>query len=265
MTSGLGLAGTSAVVTGGASNIGRAITLTLAAEGATVSMLDIDREQGERTVADAAGLPGTVRLFPCDMCDAAAVSEAIAAIAADRGRIDTLVNNMGWSKPAWFGDIDLDDMHRAVDRNLMTTVYAARAALPVMVAGGGGSIVSVASDAAFGELKSAVYGAAKGGVISFMKNLALEYGRKNIRCNVVAPGLVLPPGPEDIGEASLWAVGGEQVIDEKGRADILKTIPLRRLTTPDDVAGAILFLASDRLSAQVTGQVISVSGGRQMP
>jgi len=265
VTTGLGLAGKSAVVTGGASNIGRAIALALAGEGAMVSILDIDREQGARTIAAASDLLGTVHLVPCDMCDAPAVSDAIAAVAADRGGIDTLVNNMGWSKPAWFADIDLADMQRAVDRNLMSTIYAARAALPIMAARGGGSIVSVASDAAFGELKSAVYGAAKGGVISFMKNIALEYGRSGVRCNVVAPGLVLPPGPEDIGESSLWAVGGEEVIDAKGRADILKTIPLRRLTTPIDVAGAILFLASDRLSAQVTGQVISVSGGRQMP
>jgi NAD(P)-dependent dehydrogenase (short-subunit alcohol dehydrogenase family) len=175
-----------------------------------------------------------------------------------------LVNNVGWSRPAWFADISVKEMDKAITLNLMSTIHATRAALPLMVERGG-SIVSVASDAAFGELKSSVYGAAKGGIISFMKNMALEYGRRGIRCNVVAPGLVLPPGPDDVGEGSLWAIGGSAVIDEKGRADILKTIPLRRLTTPEDIAGSILFLASDRLSAQVTGQVFSVSGGRQMP
>ncbi|MGE4324099.1 MAG: SDR family NAD(P)-dependent oxidoreductase [Sphingobium sp.] len=264
MTKGLGLEGKSVVVTGGASNIGRAVALALADEGAAVTIMDIDRAQGERTVAAAAGLPGAMRLVPCDFGVPAEIEAAFEAVGRAYGAIDTLVNNVGWSRPAWFRDVSLAEMDKAIALNLMSTIHATRAALPHMVERGG-SIVSVASDAAFGELKSAVYGAAKGGIISFMKNMALEYGRHGIRCNVVAPGLVLPPGPDDVGAGSLWAIGGSTVIDDKGRADILKTIPLRRLTTPDDVAGAILFLASDRLSAQVTGQVFSVSGGRQMP
>ena len=261
---GMGLEGRSVVVTGGASNIGRAIALALVGEGAVVTILDIDRVQGERTVEAANGLPGEMHLVRCDLCEPAEVDTAFATVIETRGRIDVLVNNVGWSRPAWFGDIGLDEIDVTIRRNLSSTIYATRAAIPAM-AKHGGSIISVASDAAFGELKSSVYGAAKGGVVSFMKNMALEYGRNGIRCNVIAPGLVLPPGPESVGEHSLWAVRDGDVISDKGRNDILRSIPLRRLTTPDDVAGAILFLASDRLSAQVTGQVISVSGGSQMP
>lgn len=265
MAQGLCLEGKSVVVTGGASNIGRAIALAMVDEGADVTILDIDRAQGERTVAAAADLSGSIHLVTCDMCVAGQVDGAFAAVIAKRNHIDVLVNNMGWSRPAWFADISLEEIDFTITRNLSSTIYATRAALPALVANGGGSIVSIASDAAFGELKSSVYGATKGAILSFMKGIALEYGRKKIRCNVVAPGLVLPEDPDAVGEASLWAIGDKAVIDNKGREDILRTIPLRRLTTPDDVAGAVLFLASDRLSAQVTGQVISVSGGRHMP
>ncbi|WP_420605512.1 SDR family NAD(P)-dependent oxidoreductase [Novosphingopyxis sp.] len=265
MKSGLALHAKSVVVTGGASNIGRAIALAFAAEGAWVTIFDIDEAQTATTVFDAANLPGTIVGHACDMCDIEAVERGVANVVAAQSGIDVLVNNMGWSRPAWFADIPIEDIRKAVDRNLYSVIYATRAVLPTMAGAGGGSIVSVASDAAFGELRSAVYGAAKGGVVSFMKNIALEYGRKGVRCNVVAPGLVLPPSAKDVGENSLWAVGGDMVIDDKGRGDIVRSIPLRRLTTPADVAGSVLYLASDRLSAQVTGQVISVSGGSQMP
>lgn len=265
MKSGLALAGKSVVVSGGASNIGRAISLAFAAEGARVSIFDIDEAQTAITIRDAADLPGTVIGHICDMCDMAIVERAVSDVVAAQAGIDVLVNNMGWSRPAWFDHIPVEDIRKAVERNLYSVIFATRAVLPVMAKAGGGSIVSVASDAAFGELKSAVYGAAKGGVVSFMKNIALEYGRKGVRCNVVAPGLVLPPSAKDVGENSLWAADGDTVIDEKGRDDILRSTPLRRLTTPADVAGSVLYLASDRLAAQVTGQVISVSGGNQMP
>ena len=262
---GLGLAGASAIVTGGASNIGRAITLALAAEGAHVSMLDIDADQARRTAAEADGLTGTVTVVPCDTTEPAQVDAAVTTVVDRSQRIDVLVNNVGWSRPAWFADVTLEEMDKAVRVNLMSTIYCTRAVLSTMRAQGRGAIVSVASDAAFGELRSSVYGAAKGGVISFTKGLAREAGRDGVRLNVVAPGLVLPSGPEASRPDSLWSDGEDEVMDDRGRHDILRSIPLRRLTAPEDVAGSVLYLASHRLAAQVTGQVISVSGGRQMP
>lgn len=261
----LGLGGRPAIVTGGASNIGRAITLAMAREGATVFMIDYDEVQAERTLTAAETLAGEVVFVRGDLTDRADVDRAVARIVTMTPTIEVLVNNVGWSRPAWFGDIPIDEIDKAVDVNLMATIHVTRAVLPLIVAGGGGSVVSVASDAAFGELRSSVYGAAKGGVVAFTKGLAREYGRSAVRLNVVAPGLVVPPSADDVGERSLWAGGEEDVVDERARTDILKSVPLRRLTTPEDVASVVLFFASERMSRQVTGQVVSVSGGRAMP
>ena len=262
---GLDLEGKSVVVTGGASNIGRAIVLAMAAEGARVTLLDIDADQSHRTVQEARALSADVDVIRCDVTDLDAVGKAVADTVELRGGIDVLVNNVGWNRPAWFADVSFEEIDKALRINLLSALYCTRATLPTMAAAGGGSVVAVASDAAFGELRTSVYGAAKAGVVGLMKGLAHEYGRRNVRFNVVAPGLVLPPGPEAVGEHSLWSVGDGEVIDDKGRADILKSIPLRRLSTPDDVAGAVLFFASERLASQITGQVISVSGGKHMP
>ncbi|MGJ9413218.1 SDR family NAD(P)-dependent oxidoreductase [Aeromicrobium sp. CF4.19] len=263
---GLGLAEASVVVTGGASNIGRAIVLSAAAEGARVTIWDIDVEQAERTADVARRGGGDVSVVRCDATEPDAVDAAVAATVAERGSIDVLVNNVGWNRPAWFASVTAEDMDKAVRVNLMSATYATRAVLPLMEGSGrGGSVVSVASDAAFGELRTSVYGAAKAGVVALMKALALEYGRKGIRFNVVAPGLVIPPGPESVGKDSLWAVGEQDVIDETGREHIRAAVPLRRLSTPEDVAGSVLFFASERLSRQLTGQVVSVSGGKHMP
>lgn len=262
---GLGLSGTSVVVTGGASNIGRAIVLAAAAEGARVTIWDIDIDQAERTATEARRLTDEVGVIRCDTTDHQAVANAVTATIASRGTIDVLVNNVGWNRPAWFGAVELGEIEKALRVNLLAATYTTRAVLPTMEANRSGSVISIASDAAFGELRTSVYGAAKAGVVALMKALALEYGRKGIRFNVVAPGLVIPPGPEAVGKDSLWAVGDDEVIDEKGRTDVLKSLPLRRLTTPEDVAGSVLFFASNRLSRQLTGQVISVSGGKHMP
>jgi 2-hydroxycyclohexanecarboxyl-CoA dehydrogenase len=264
---GLGLEGTSIVVTGGASNIGRAIVLAAVAEGARVSIWDVDVDQAERTAAEATALGAEHDpvVVDCDTTVPAQVEAAAAATLAANGGIDVLVNNVGWNRPDWFGGLTENDIDKAIRVNLLSATYATRAVLPAMVEQGGGSVVAVASDAAFGELKTSVYGAAKAGVVALMKALALEYGRHGVRCNVVAPGLVLPPGPEAVGVNSLWAIGGSTVIDERGRSDILASLPLRRLTTPEDVAGSVLFFASERLARQLTGQVVSVSGGRHMP
>lgn len=265
MSEGLGLAGKTAIVTGGASNLGRAIAFELVREGARVVIVDVDRDQAARTAAEAGTLGGEVHVIGADLTDSARVRTAFSEIAERFETVDVLVNNVGWHHPAWFSDLSDQVIDRTVDLNLMTTIYCTRAVIPLMRANGGGSVVSMASDAAFGEMRASVYGAAKAGVIALSKGLAREFGRDNIRFNVVAAGLVLPPSGAAVGESSLWAGGAAEVMTEAARSDLLKGAPLKRHSTPEDVAAAVLVFASERLSRQLTGQVLSVSGGRHMP
>jgi NAD(P)-dependent dehydrogenase (short-subunit alcohol dehydrogenase family) len=125
--------------------------------------------------------------------------------------------------------------------------------------------VTIASDAAFGQVRQGMYGATKAAQVALARTVAKEHGRHGIRSNVVCPGLVVPEGPEAIGERSLWAVGADTVFDESQVDSILKALPLRRLTTAADVANTVVFLSSEVASRQITGQLLSVSGGFVMP
>jgi 2-hydroxycyclohexanecarboxyl-CoA dehydrogenase len=126
-----------------------------------------------------------------------------------------------------------------------------------------GAIVCISSDASFGERRNVVYGAAKGGVNTFTKAIAKEYGPYGIRCNAVAPGVVIPASRADIGSQSLWAEGAvfTEAQIEKSRA----AIPLGKLGRAQDIANAVLFFSSDVMAGHVSGQIISVSGGYATP
>jgi NAD(P)-dependent dehydrogenase (short-subunit alcohol dehydrogenase family) len=130
---------------------------------------------------------------------------------------------------------------------------------------GSGSIVFIASDAAFGEIRQGVYGTTKAGLIALARTVAKEHGRHGIRANVICPGLVLPESAEAVGATSLWAVGKDSVFTEKQIDSLRKGIPLRRLTTAQDIANAVVWISSECSARQVTGQVFSVSGGYSMP
>lgn len=123
----------------------------------------------------------------------------------------------------------------------------------------------IASDAAFGQIRQGVYGASKAAVVALARTTAREHGRHGIRSNVVCPGLVIPDGPDAIGASSLWAVGEDEVFNPKQIEFMVKDTPLRRLTTADDVGRSVLWFASPAAARQVTGQMISVSGGYTMP
>ena len=135
------------------------------------------------------------------------------------------------------------------------------AVLPNMVARKSGNIISISSDAAFGDYKVSDYGAMKAGVLSFTRSIAMEYGRYGIRANMITPGMIIPT-PQEIGEGSLWSVDTGLGPDQM--ANIETRSALRRRTEAADVAWATLFFASER-SRQLTGQILSVSGGFQMP
>jgi 2-hydroxycyclohexanecarboxyl-CoA dehydrogenase len=258
----LGLKGRVAVVTGGASNIGRAISQVLAAEGAYVTIFDRDEEMAKRTTAEIGDAGGAAALYAVDLTDTAATQAAVDAVEADVGPIAVLVNNVGWNgKAAFFLDIPPERWEQAYRLNMFPTLNATRAVLPGMVERRDGAIVSIASDAGFGEFRMGDYGPMKAGVMAFARIIAKEYGRYGVRSNTVCPGLVIPE-PDSIGAGSLWQ--SEIGFGDKQIADMERATPLRRRPEAGDVAAAVAWLASEP-ARMLTGQVLSVSGGFNMP
>jgi 2-hydroxycyclohexanecarboxyl-CoA dehydrogenase len=258
----LGLSGRVAVVTGGASNIGRAISQTFAAEGAVVAILDRDGDMAKRTAAEIADAGGRATVYVVDLTDVDATQSAADAVEADLGPVAVLVNNVGWNgKAAFFLDLPPERWDQAYRLNLFPTLNATRAVLGRMVERRAGAIVSIASDAGFGEFRMGDYGPMKAGVMAFSRTIAKEYGRYGIRSNAVAPGLVIPEA-DAIGAGSLWRA--EIGFGEKEIGAMERSIPLRRRPEAVDVATAVAWLASEP-ARMLTGQVVSVSGGFAMP
>lgn len=258
----LGLDGKVVIVTGGASNIGKAIANVFADEGARVAVFDRDEAMARRTVGEIVDRGGDAVVYPVDLTDVEATAAAVASVESDLGPVATLVNNVGWNGVAsFFLDLEPERWEQAYRLNLFPTFNATRAVLPAMVERRDGSIVSISSDAGFGEFRMGDYGPMKAGVMAFTRVIAKEYGRYGIRANTVCPGLVIPD-EDDIGEQSLWrqdiGMGESQV------ANITAGIPLRRRSEAVDIAWAVLWFAS-RQARQLTGQVVSVSGGFAMP
>lgn len=257
----LSLAGKRVIVTGGASNIGRAIARTFGEEGADVVIVDRDQTQAERTAADIREDGGSASVVVLDATDAAACAAGAARIEGERP-IDVLVNNIGWNgRQDFFLGLDCKRWEQSFRRNLFPTFAMTHAVLPFMVERRAGAIISISSDAAFGEYRVADYGAMKAGVLAFSRAIAKEYGRYGIRSNAVMPGMIVPES-DDIGEGSYWSI--DTGVGAKEIANIERQTPLRRRSEARDVAWSTAFLASDR-ARQLTGQVVSVSGGFAMP
>lgn len=258
----LGLKNQVVIVTGGASNIGKAISQAFAAEGAHVAILDLDDDMGQRTAADITQSDGLAVSYPVDLTDVDATAAAAAAVERDLGPVGSLVNNVGWNGPTeFFLNLGPERWDKAYRLNLFPTFNATHAVLPAMVERRFGSIVSISSDAGFGEVRTTDYGAMKAGVMAFSRSLAKEYGRYGIRANTVCPGLVIP-NEEDIGAESLW----QQDINmgEGAIANIEAGIPLRTRPDAQDIAATVVYLSSSP-ARSLTGQVMSVSGGFNMP
>jgi 2-hydroxycyclohexanecarboxyl-CoA dehydrogenase len=242
------LEGKIAIVTGAGQGIGRAIAEKLAAEGAVVTVTDLD---GATATATAAAIGGDAVGLRTDVTDRAGVTAMVRAVHEQHGRIDVLVNNAGWDKAAPFIESDPADWDRIVQINLYGVLNTCREVLPIMAAQGGGAVVNIGSDAGrVGSSGEAVYSAAKGGVIAFTKSTARELARHQVRINCVCPG------PTD---TALFASMGSESL----RSALVKAIPFRRLGQPGDLANVVAFYASDEASF-VTGQTISVSGGLTM-
>ncbi len=236
-------------MTGAGSGIGAATSRRLAAEGARVAVTDVNLD-GARAVAaeiDAAA-------FELDVRSTDSIAEAVSAAESELGPLDILVNNAGYDEWAWFSDTDSELWDRVLAVNLRGVIAVTHAVLPGMQERRRGRIVNTASEAGrVGSSGSAVYSAAKAGVIGFTKTIAVENGRYGITCNAVAPGPIETPllmaAPEQLGDV------GKRIVET-----MIGSTTLRRLGHPDEVAAAITFLASDDAS-YITGQSLGVSGG----
>jgi 2-hydroxycyclohexanecarboxyl-CoA dehydrogenase len=263
----LGLRDARVVVTGGAANIGRGIVHGFAAEGSRILICDVDAPQAERVRVEALELGANAAdVSDVDLTTPGAGDEIVARAIELWGGVDVLVNNAGWSVGCFVeDDVDRERWQRLVEVNLFASMECTRAVIKPMRAQGAGSIVTISSDAAFGQIRQGMYGATKAAQLALARTVAKEQGRHGIRSNVVCPGLVIPESDAAIGASSLWAVGQDAVFNQAQIDSIVKALPLRRLTTAADIAASVVFLSSEVASRQTTGQVISVSGGFSMP
>ncbi len=264
----LELQGKTAIVTGGASNIGKAITEGFVAEGANVVIADVDEKQGERVAQELCKIRPNAAIFvKTDVGDAADTEKMAQAALASYDQIDILVNNAGWTANALFMDKPYSDFEREIAINLWGPINGIRAVAPSMISRNYGKIITIGSDAGrVGEYNEAVYGACKGGIITLSKALAREFGRHKLNVNVVCPGLTLPEDAGDAGENSLWHADSPQAkifCDDEVLKKVVRRYPLRRCGVPKDIVPMVLFLSSDTTS-YITGQCISVSGGYAM-
>jgi len=257
----LGLSGRVVIVTGGASNLGRAITLGFAAEGARVVIADVDDRQARKVEAEAPS--GTIVARHTDVTDWESVSSMAQFVRSSMGGVDVLVNCAGWTIDRLFTEKPREEWEREIAIDIWGFINCVRAVLDHMIERRHGRIVSIGSDAGrMGEWREAVYSGTKAAVIAMSKAIAREVGKHGITLNVVSPGLI-PGDPETSGSESIWSSDQAKMFTSEVREKAARSYPLRRLGTPEDVVPAVLLLASDRAS-YITGQTLSVSGGYTM-
>ena len=242
-----------AIVTGGGRGIGRAIAKTFSAEGARVVVADLELDSAATVVAEIEAAGGSGLAVKTDVALKSAADQMVEAAIQKYGQVDILVNNAGWDRIEPFLDNTEDIWAKIVSINLMGVINCCRAVLPQMISRKCGKIVNIGSDAGrVGSSGEAVYSATKGGVIAFTKTLAREMARNKINVNCVAPG------PTDTDLFAEVAAGNPKIAEA-----LVRSIPFRRLGRPEDIAYAVLFLASDE-AGYITGQTLSVNGGLNM-
>jgi NAD(P)-dependent dehydrogenase (short-subunit alcohol dehydrogenase family) len=251
------LDGKVAVVTGAAHGLGRAIAARLGAEGARLVLGDIDGAALERAVAEIAASGGRAAGVVGDVTEEEPAARLIGAAVEREGRLDILVNNVGGSRNARIWEMTVADWDFTLRLNLRSTFLCTRAAVPHMMKRRYGRIVCISSGAREGTPWTAyyqggsAYSAAKAGVHGFIRDVALELAEHGINVNAVAPG---PIDTERVGEAL-------RRMNETVEYSPNRMTPLRRLGRPDEVADAVLFLASDE-ATYITGHTLAVTGGR---
>jgi len=262
----LELGGRTAIVTGGGSNIGRGVILALAREGANVVNAEIVDAHGAKAVEEANSLGGGEAVFVrTDVTDWDSVQAMTRKTLEKLGKIDILVNSVGWVRDDWFLNKPREEWEKEIARNIWGDINCFRAVLPHMIERKYGRIISISSDAArIGQVREVVYSGAKGAVLAMTRSLAREVARYGITVNAICPGVTIPQSKDIASSESMWT---EDMMKVFGTAEaqekVARGIPLGRLGTPEDVANAVLFLASDRASF-ITGQTLSVDGGYVM-
>lgn len=238
------LTGKTALITGAARGIGKAIALKFAEEGANIAFTDL--EVNKETEAEIAGKGVKARSYASNAADFAQTEEVVNAVKEEFGGIDILVNNAGITKDGLMLRMTEQQWDAVLNVNLKSAFNYIHAVTPIMMRQREGSIIGMASVVGVhGNAGQCNYAASKAGMIALHKSVAQEMGSRGIRANCIAPGFII---------TDMTAALPEEV-----RAEWAKKIPLRRGGTPEDIAGVALFLASD-LSGYVSGQVIPVDG-----
>jgi 3-oxoacyl-[acyl-carrier protein] reductase len=246
----MSLSGRVALVTGASQGIGRICALRLAKDGATVAVAARNQEKLHELVHEITTAGGKATAFALDVCDEEQVKSTVKAILAQFGKIDILVNNAGITRDQLVMRMKRADWDAVLQTNLTSAYLCIQSVIPSMLKQRSGRIINITSVfGQMGQAGQANYSASKAGLIGLTMAIAREVGSRNITCNAVAPGFI---------ETAMTAV-----LSEEFKQIAVKQIPLGRVGSPEDVAGAVAFLASDDAS-YITGHVLSVNGGMLM-
>lgn len=244
-----------AIVTGGAGGMGRATALAFAREGASVMAGDVDVALGAKLEEAAHDLPGRVMFCHCDVAREADVADLVAATEKTFGRLDTIFNNAGIEQPVTPStEVTEELFDRVIGINLKGVFFGCKHAIPALLRAGGGTIVNNSSVSAFANVAGNIsYAASKGAVMSMTRVLAMEFATRNIRVNAINPGVI----DTAMNQRNKGRAANPSEVEERWRA----ITPLGRMGTGEEIAQAVLYLASDQ-SSFTTGIGLVIDGGR---
>jgi 2-hydroxycyclohexanecarboxyl-CoA dehydrogenase len=246
-----------AMVTGAAQGIGKGIATALAADGFRVAVADLNLTGAEQTAKEITAAGGIVIAVEIDVTRTASVESAVRAVEAALGPVEVVVNNAGWDDFMPFLKTSEDFWDKILDINFKGALRVIHAVVPGMVERGFGRVINIGSDAGrVGSSLESVYSGAKGGIIAFTKTLAREVATKGVTANTVCPGPTDTPALRKFADSS-----GEDA--DKVIGGMTRSVPMKRLAQPSDIAAAVAFFASDA-AEYITGQTLSVSGGLTM-
>jgi NAD(P)-dependent dehydrogenase (short-subunit alcohol dehydrogenase family) len=244
------LEGKTALITGANGGIGRVLAVSLAEAGAMVAIHDLDEELLEAPFMMIQEAGGSAIKVPCDLADVKACRQMVVKTHQQTGRLDILINCAAMNRRNPIKDVTQDDFDSIFAVNLRSIFFTCQATYPIMCAQGGGKIIHISSLSAYYGLGNvSVYGIAKAALSQLTKVMAVEWAKDNIQVNALAPGFFITP----MTEISLWE-------DEKKATWLRSQVPMRRPGQPEELVGAVLFMASDA-SSYMTGHTILIDGG----